>query len=174
MGLLIGWTLAWTPVAAGEDSAADDEDATVVFRRVDYEDSQPALPDSQSAPSPRRGEVAQPPPTQTALSRLAPTFTPRRERWANTPSGRRIGNFELSSLLADAPAMLSHFYYSGGVYLMSSFYSGDVPLAGGCGRFSVADNNRALTQDRVYVSYNHFHNAVQRSTVSYAGWCEPR
>lgn len=33
-------------------------------------------------------------------------------------------------------------------------------LAGGAGRLSVADNNKAITQDRVYVTYNHFHNAV--------------
>ena len=36
----------------------------------------------------------------------------------------------------------------------------DLPLAGGCGRLNIADNNMALTDDRVYFLYNHFHNAL--------------
>jgi hypothetical protein len=35
-----------------------------------------------------------------------------------------------------------------------------VPLAGAAGRMNVADNNKALTEDRVFLLYNHFHNAL--------------
>jgi hypothetical protein len=35
-----------------------------------------------------------------------------------------------------------------------------VPLAGAAGRMNVADNNKALTEDRVFFLYNHFHNAL--------------
>ncbi|MBN2578044.1 MAG: hypothetical protein JXB10_03555 [Pirellulales bacterium] len=33
----------------------------------------------------------------------------------------------------------------------------DLPLAGGAGRMNVADNNKPLTEDRVFFLYNHFH-----------------
>jgi hypothetical protein len=36
----------------------------------------------------------------------------------------------------------------------------DIPLAAGCRRVKIAENNKPLPQDRVYLLYNHFHNAL--------------
>jgi hypothetical protein len=36
----------------------------------------------------------------------------------------------------------------------------DVPLAAACRRVKVAENNKPLPQDRIYLLYNHFHNAL--------------
>jgi hypothetical protein len=39
----------------------------------------------------------------------------------------------------------------------------DAPLAAGAARASIADNNKALPQDRFYVLYNHFEGAVHHA-----------
>lgn len=36
----------------------------------------------------------------------------------------------------------------------------DMPLAGGTRRTKIIENNHSLPQDRVYLLYNHFHNAI--------------
>lgn len=36
----------------------------------------------------------------------------------------------------------------------------DVPTGGGTARLRIADNNKALPQDRIYFNYNHFRNAL--------------
>jgi len=36
----------------------------------------------------------------------------------------------------------------------------DLPLAGGLRRAKISENNKALPMDRVYFTYNHFHNAL--------------
>lgn len=38
----------------------------------------------------------------------------------------------------------------------------DIPLAGGARRVKIAENNRLMPTDRVYLQYNHFHNAFER------------
>jgi hypothetical protein len=65
-------------------------------------------------------------------------------------------------LLADTPSMFGDFFSAGGnlVGMDPLVAFADIPLAGGAGRLSVADNNKAVTQDRVYSYYNHFHNAL--------------
>jgi hypothetical protein len=69
---------------------------------------------------------------------------------------------ELASLLADAPNMYGDFFASGGTLLADDgvVAIANLPLAGGAGRLSVADNNKPLPQDRVYALYNHFQNAM--------------
>jgi hypothetical protein len=37
----------------------------------------------------------------------------------------------------------------------------DLPTAGGARRIKIAENNMALPTDRVYFTYNHFHNALE-------------
>ncbi len=45
----------------------------------------------------------------------------------------------------------------------------DVPLAGPMSRLKISDFNKALPVDRVFFFYNHFHNALQNSTVTDTG-----
>jgi len=45
----------------------------------------------------------------------------------------------------------------------------DLPLAAGSPRLSVAENNGTLPQDRVYVLYNHFQNALTDTTGGLLG-----
>jgi hypothetical protein len=40
----------------------------------------------------------------------------------------------------------------------------DIPLGGAARRAKVAENNKALPVDRMYFTYNHFHNALQADT----------
>lgn len=56
---------------------------------------------------------------------------------------------------------------AGQVFLGASFTPGltpyaDIPLAGGSRRVKIAENNRLMPTDRVYLQYNHFHNALER------------
>jgi len=71
---------------------------------------------------------------------------------------------ELAFLTARAPNIFGHFFNIGGSIKVSSSSEyvtpNDIPLAGACGRLSVAENNNALPQDRVYFLYNHFQNAM--------------
>ena len=90
--------------------------------------------------------------------------TDRRDRGGSGVSGRQVQNIDLSSLLADAPSMFGHFYQTGWYSL--SPWSGDLPLGAACGRLSVVDNNKALTQDRIYLAYNHFHNAFETMSLT--------
>ena len=46
------------------------------------------------------------------------------------------------------------------------FGQSDIPLAGGARRMKIGEQNRALPQDRVYFSYNHFRNAIDSQTTS--------
>jgi hypothetical protein len=41
----------------------------------------------------------------------------------------------------------------------------DVPLAGGARGLKIGENNKAVPVDRVYVTYNHYHNALQYRTT---------
>jgi hypothetical protein len=68
-----------------------------------------------------------------------------------------------SDSLYSAPAMFGKFFF---VPMSVEFFSpmteasGDIPLAGSCGRLDIADNNKPVTMDRVFVLYNHFQNAL--------------
>jgi hypothetical protein len=68
--------------------------------------------------------------------------------------------------------MLGHFYGGGitafgttafGLHDLESatIADADVPLAGGCGRTHIAENNKALTHDRIFVRYNRYNQAAR-------------
>lgn len=72
--------------------------------------------------------------------------------------------------ISSVPDMFGDFFGGGGQLLVRQEnlasrqqfnLLSDLPLAGGSRRVKVAENNKALTDDRVYLLYNHFHNALQ-------------
>ena len=68
-----------------------------------------------------------------------------------------------STRVSRTPPMFGDFFATGGtlqVIVLGDPFRTDVPLGGGR-HAKVAENNRALTDDRVYFSYNHFHNALE-------------
>lgn len=74
--------------------------------------------------------------------------------------------------LSRAPAMFGDFANFSDTLAFTIIGDGNpinietnLPLAGGSGNVRIGENNRALTDDRVYFLYNHYHNAL-RSTGS--------
>lgn len=99
------------------------------------------------------GNGARPPAGEMGLDELA-----------NEPLGDDLDQPDLS--LAAAPPMFGDFGGGGFRFsevlmghMVSESFRGEIALAGGCRRTKVAENNLALAQDRIYVSYNHFANA---------------
>lgn len=67
--------------------------------------------------------------------------------------------------LAGTPNMFGDYFNNvGGQVAVTNALGGtavaDLPLAAGCRRVKVAENDKALTMDRVYFLYNHFQNAL--------------
>ena len=69
------------------------------------------------------------------------------------------------------PEICGDFFGLGGdVFFMDSPFTtatADIPLAGGSRRMKVAENNKALPQDRVFFLYNHFHKALEADNSSF-------
>ena len=109
-------------------------------------------------------------PPLAAATPSRPTTTPQRTprrllaSAPTTPRRRR---------LARAPDMLGDsFLPSAGLVLMPQLplngLTADtpIPVAGGSARLKIGEHNKPLPVDRVYVNYNHFHNAVQRQALN--------
>ncbi len=153
----------------------DDEYQGVTLRLTDFAELQPFLPDPGLPPRPQADRFYD---SRTPGSWLDSWLMPTWDTYAASYSGRDISDIPVMSLLADAPAMLGHFY-GGGMRLsgMFDYYPvsfgffrfDDIPLAGRAGRTHVGENNKALTQDRVYVRYNHYHGVSNASARTYAG-----
>lgn len=77
-------------------------------------------------------------------------------------SGSRPGRRSHQSLLAPAQFHGNVFGTSGAVAIntQGESRSGDIPAAGGNARFSIADNNKPLPQNRVFFDYRHYNNAI--------------
>jgi len=65
--------------------------------------------------------------------------------------------------LASVPNMFGDVFNSAGQLLTTGNATSlaDLPLAGGCRRVKIAENNKALPMNRCYFLYNHFHNALE-------------
>ncbi len=146
----------------------DDEYQGVTVRLTDFAELQPYLADPGLPPRPQADPFYDPrSPGSWLDSWLMPTW----DTYAASYSGSDISDIPVMSLLADAPAMFGHFY-GGGMTLTSRFIDcmgseatavTDVPLAGRSRRTHVGENNKALTHDRVYLRYNHYHRASTAS-----------
>jgi hypothetical protein len=143
----------------------DDDPLSVSVRLTDFAELQPSLLDPGSPPSMPGSLFYDPRFPRSPRERFASLLMPNWNTYAASYSERQINGIDLTSLLADAPAMFGNLYHLGG-YTGFSFADSELPLAGNSGRMSVADNNRALTQDRVYFAYNHFHNASRRIEIN--------
>jgi hypothetical protein len=70
-----------------------------------------------------------------------------------------------SERLAGAPNMFGDFFNNlgGSVLAVDGLQTAqaDLPLAGGCRRVKIAEDDNALPQDRVFFLYNHFQNAFK-------------
>ena len=118
-------------------------------------------------------------PRAVAPQSPARELTQATPRWSDPIAGRRASGASSahSRRIYYTPDMLSNFYPSGaiatidgahlswpivvpGASFLGYWAHGDAILlpSGGAGRLSVADNNKAVTQDRAYFQYNHFHN----------------
>lgn len=84
------------------------------------------------------------------------------------PSNSLLGNRQ-PIRSSRTPAMFGDFFAPGGtlasVGAINADFFADAPIGGGR-HAKVAENNQALTDDRVYVSYNHFHNAFAVDTFT--------
>jgi hypothetical protein len=140
----------------------DDDHPGVTVRLTDFAELQPSLLDPGLPPSLPGSLFYEPRLPRSPRERFASEFMPDWDTYAASYSGRQIDGIDLTSLLADAPAMLGHFYISGMTFLAFDglFAETDVPLAGATGRTQVGDNNKALTQDRIYMRYNHYSQAL--------------
>lgn len=90
---------------------------------------------------------------------------------------QQVSNYGLAQADSSAaPVVIGDFYYSGthvgAAYLIDPL-SGNVgainaaiPLAGGANRIKVCENNGVLPIDRVFLSYNHFHNAIKTAVFT--------
>lgn len=100
-------------------------------------------------------------------SLITPAPQPRSPR-PQPSSPQPAARDELAFLVARAPNIFGHYFNVGGTLTVSDIEgtrTSDVPLAGACGRLSVAENNNALPQDRAYFLYNHFQNALVAGQV---------
>lgn len=70
-----------------------------------------------------------------------------------------------SANLYAAPEFLGGFYNNVGwvvaeIQPNTLWSDASTPIAGGASRLNIADNNKALTEDRVFFDYNHFQNVM--------------
>lgn len=77
-------------------------------------------------------------------------------------SGARAGRRSHQSLLAPAQFHGNVFGTSGSAAFRDTGDTklADIPAAGGNARFSIADNNKPLPQNRVFFDYRHYNNAI--------------
>ncbi|MCH7729769.1 MAG: hypothetical protein IH991_25365 [Planctomycetes bacterium] len=68
-----------------------------------------------------------------------------------------------------APAMFGDFFAALAaldvVLVNGEIFDTTTPFGGGATRSKVSDNNRALTDNRCYFLFNHFHNALQQNGI---------
>lgn len=65
--------------------------------------------------------------------------------------------------LARVPNMFGDLFNQSGQLVVNGAFGAraDIPTAGVLGRSKVSENNKAVTMDRFYFTFNHFHNALE-------------
>ena len=108
------------------------------------------------------GNVAQPPQPEVQPP-------PRRQLIPRRRSVTRRPQFRLASV----PNMFGDVLPSSGQLFATDFIvapagaRADLPLAGGARRNKIAENNKALPMDRVYLMYNRYNDALLADTTSF-------
>jgi hypothetical protein len=81
----------------------------------------------------------------------------------DTPPPPQSDNDDFAFLRRDTPKMFGHLFFLGGnlfaEWMGMDVGATDLPLGGGAGRLSIAENNSPIPDDRVYFTYNHFADA---------------
>jgi hypothetical protein len=167
---LVAGSLLYAAASKGAESASNDDRAsaagysTADGSSVNSDEPGTVFSVSMQNPPANRPRAASPKNERPATP--APrTQTPSEANLADMLSsgGSRESEYH-SARLVSTPSMQGDFYNNGGqLFVMDTamrFASTDIPLAGGCGGLTIGDNNKALTEDRVFFLYNHFQNAV--------------
>lgn len=154
---------AWAQRPSQNSAAITVRDDQAEDNSLANDDLEASLTSATLALQPPASTVAPPPAT---IPRVAPTTTPTRG-----PRGSRQANTRLAS----APDMFGDFFQTGGdllfranqnspgVGLPPTFGSISIPSAGGSRRVKIAENNKAMPDNRLIFSFNHFENALQFS-----------
>ncbi|NLX98328.1 MAG: hypothetical protein GXY83_19390 [Rhodopirellula sp.] len=112
----------------------------------------------QAAPSPQQAPGATDAAPAPSPQPAAPSDIVSPEMFAASQSAGFGG-----SPASAAPAMIGDFIGSGGYFHPDSYNhspGGNNPIAGGDRRFKISENMTPIPTDRVFFSYNHFHNAL--------------
>ena len=125
-------------------------------------------PDSTAKPRPSAPSAdkrpAPPEPATELLTKAAESASPSSNQLASLMGDQSESRG--SEPLAGAPNMFGDFFNNlgGSVFAFGSSFNNaraDLPLAAGCRRVKIAEDDNALPQDRVFFTYNHFQDALQ-------------
>lgn len=87
---------------------------------------------------------------------------PGQEEIDLTPPIQRSTNYGLAqSDSSVAPLVIGDFLYRGAFLQTSGGLNSTLPIASGTARVKVCEKYGVIPVDRVFISYNHFHNALQ-------------
>jgi hypothetical protein len=122
--------------------------------------SQPSKKPVQEKTAPSLPKVPPPAPEE----RPAPPAPDLLASMFNTP-----GESRYSERLAGTPNMFGDLFNNlgGSVLVLTSAFDttqADIPLAAGCRRAKIAEDDKALPQNRVFFLYNHFQNALSNQS----------
>ena len=162
--------LVWLPVACPSRGQEIDSLGEVAPPLPEdfYLAGEPASDDPVTGAPPKPAPLPQtPPPSRTQAD--PPQRSPRQ------PSSQPARRPDMSSLLASRSSLIrwgglpNMFGDSYGGQLQVCNIAGcdiaDIPPPGGTRRAKISENDKALPMDRVFFTYNHFHNAIDTSLV---------
>jgi hypothetical protein len=174
-GLAIAVSALFILIEAVRTDAAQVNDAPAVSQVIEFRLA--GEPPTPAVPGPKRSlaPASEPKPSDAGKpSRVKSTSPFTEEPLAGTSQATQPSPDMLASLfggtagserLAGTPNMFGDLFAPEGQLVFVSPFPGsggtaDLPLAAGCRRAKVGENNNALPQDRVYFLYNHFQNAL--------------
>lgn len=141
------------------DEAAVSAEAEILAVAAQPPAPQPSSPPAQPKSAPTRPAAPKPP---AAAERSRPAPAPAVESLAASTS-RAPATGTAILRLASVPNMFGDFFHQGGQFETKGGNLdavSDLPAAGGGPGTRIAENNKALPMDRVFLMYHHYHNAL--------------
>lgn len=142
--------------------------AELAAQVVPSRDPQP--PRTDALRTQRSREPAQPPaPPDPAETAPSPAAAPEPELLRTNPfAGVFSRQSRRTRRLVPIPDMFGDFFTGGQMTGDSGpdLITSDLPLAGASRRAKAAEHNKAFTEDRAYLTYHHFHNALEVDTAA--------
>jgi hypothetical protein len=125
-----------------------------------------------SQPGPNQARAAAPGGVQPRTARRTPASSPRGRTSAFVSTAASAAALAPSRVrLASTPDMFGDFFWRSGTITATDVLATtapstivgrvDVPVAGGARGLKIGEQNKATPTDRVYYTYNHYHNAVR-------------